>query len=174
MPSKSVVSCRHRVRHWAHALDPPGAHRPGEREGGVMRPRMMMWRRAHGAGCGCGPAAVYPDHHHWSDPGEGGFGGGPFGVRRPLRFLSWKLELEDAQVAELAAILDELKTERAQAAVDERRALSGFAEVMAADAFDPAKAGEAAGIRTRSAERVQQQVARALARIHALLTSEQR
>jgi Spy/CpxP family protein refolding chaperone len=135
-----------------------------------MRPR-MMWRRAHGAGC-C-ETRVHPDHHHFSDPGWEG-GGGPFGVRRPLRFLSWKLQLEDAQVAELAAILDELKTERAQAAVDERRALSAFADVMAADGFDPAKAGEAAGVRTKSAERVQQQVVRALERIHALLSVEQR
>jgi|SRR5262245_9720950 len=135
-----------------------------------MRPRMMMWRRAHGAGCGCGSAQH--EHHHYSDPGWEG--GGPFGVRRPLRFLSWKLGLEEPQIAELAAILDELKTERAQAAVDERRALSGFAEVMAAERFDPAKAGEAAGTRTKSAERVQQQVVRALERIHALLTSEQR
>jgi len=133
---------------------------------------MMMWRRAHGAGC-CSTA--HPDHHHFSDPGwEGGFGGGPFGVRRPLRFLSWKLGLDERQIAELAAILDELKTERAQAAVDERRALTGFADVMAAEGFDPAKAGEAAAIRTRSAERVQQQVTQALQRIHALLDAEQR
>jgi Spy/CpxP family protein refolding chaperone len=45
---------------------------------------------------------------------------------------------------------------------------------MAADGFDPAKAGEAAGVRTKSAERVQQQVVRALERIHALLSAEQR
>jgi hypothetical protein len=62
------------------------------------------------------------------DPGS--FGGGAFGVRRPLRFLAYKLELNDAQVSELARILDELKTERAQAAVDHRRALSAFARFM--------------------------------------------
>src|SRR5262245_66687144 len=94
-----------------------------------MRSRMMAWRRAHGADCRCGGA--HHEHHHYSDPGWEG--GGPFGVRRPLRFLSWKLDLEEAQIAELAAILDELKTERAQAAVDERRALSAFADVMAAE-----------------------------------------
>jgi Spy/CpxP family protein refolding chaperone len=133
---------------------------------------MMMWRRAHGAGCGCGPAIVQPEHHHYSDPGWEG--GGPFGVRRPLRFLTWKLQLDEAQVVELAAILDELKTERAQAAVDERRTLSAFAEVMAGESFDPARAAEAAGIRTQGAERLQQQVVKALGRIHALLSSEQR
>jgi len=139
-----------------------------------MRPRMMMWRRAHGAGCGCGPAAVYPDHHHWSDPGEGGFGGGPFGVRRPLRFLSWKLELEDAQVAELAAILDELKTERAQAAVDDRRVISGFADALGLEQFDAVKAADAGALRVKSAERLREAVLKALARMHAVLDSQQR
>jgi hypothetical protein len=62
------------------------------------------------------------------DAGGQGFGGGRFGVRRPLRFLAYKLELDDAQIGELAKILDDLKTERAQAAVDDRRALSAFAE----------------------------------------------
>ena len=42
-----------------------------------------------------------------------GFGSGAFGVRRPLRFLAYRLELEEAQVAELAKILDDVKTERA-------------------------------------------------------------
>src|SRR5512142_645500 len=107
-----------------------------------MHPAMMSWWRSRHEGCGdgggCGP-------HGWgarqwaggwgrgghgggggggSDEGEGeGFGGGAFGVRRPLRFLAYKLELDERQVGELARILDELKTERAQAAVDQRRAL---------------------------------------------------
>src|SRR3954471_4104114 len=50
-------------------------------------------------------------------------GGSSFGVRRPLRFMAHRLELNEKQVAELAAILDELKTERAQAAVDHRRSV---------------------------------------------------
>ena len=56
---------------------------------------------------------------HGHDEFEGGFG-----VRRPLRFLAHRLELNDTQVAALARILDELKTERAQAAVDGRRTLA--------------------------------------------------
>src|SRR5216684_1996446 len=87
-----------------------GSATPRREKEDVMRPRMMMWRRAHGAGC-CGEGRVHPDHHHFSDPGWEG--GGPFGVRRPLRFLAWKLGLDDPQIAELAAILDTLKTERA-------------------------------------------------------------
>jgi Spy/CpxP family protein refolding chaperone len=109
-------------------------------------------------------------------PGEGGFwgGGGGFGVRRPLRFLAWKLELEEAQVAELAAILDDLKTERAQAAVDDRRAVAALADAVAAETFDAAKVSAATGDRAKSAERLQAAVAKALGRIHALLQPEQR
>ncbi len=136
-----------------------------------MHPRMMNWRRAVHEAC-CEPAFARHGHHHYSDPGWET--GGPFGVRRPLRFLTWKLQLDESQVAELATILDELKTERAQSAVDDRRTLSAFADVMAGESFDPAKASEAAAIRTRGAERLQQQVAKALGRIHALLTAEQR
>ena len=62
-------------------------------------------------------------------------------MRRPLRFLAYKLELDERQVAELARILDELKTERAQAEVDRRRSLSGFADAVGGSTFDAARAG---------------------------------
>src|SRR5262249_54025915 len=77
----------------------------------------------------------------WQSLESEGFGG-MFGVRRPLRFLAYKLELDEAQVTRLAQILDELKTERAQAAVDDRRTLSAFADAMAGASFDAARAGE--------------------------------
>jgi Spy/CpxP family protein refolding chaperone len=101
------------------------------------------------------------------------FGAG-FGVRRPLRFLAHRLGLDDRQVAELARILDELKTERAQAEVDRRRTLSAFADALSGDAFDNAKADEAGALRSQSAERVRQAVLKALQQIHALLSAEQR
>jgi Spy/CpxP family protein refolding chaperone len=91
-----------------------------------------------------------------------------------LRFLAYKLGLDEAQVTELAAILHELKTERAQAEVDSRRTTSALADAVAAEPFDEAKAQAAAGERVKSAERVQAAVSRALGRIHALLRSEQR
>jgi Spy/CpxP family protein refolding chaperone len=101
-------------------------------------------------------------------------GGGGFGVRRPLRFLAFKLDLQDTQVTELAAILSELKTERAQAAVDHRRTTSALAEAVAAESFDEGKVKAAAGQRVKSDEAVQAAVVRALGRIHALLAPEQR
>jgi hypothetical protein len=116
--------------------------------------------RAH-----CGPrfwGASHPfahfEHHHYP-----GFGHSPgLGVRRPLRFLAWKLQL------------DELKIERAQAEVDDRRAVSLLAEAAEGEAFDRAKADEAGTLRAKSAERVQQKVAESLTRLHGLLNPEQR
>jgi Spy/CpxP family protein refolding chaperone len=111
---------------------------------------------------------------HHGGPGGGDEFGGGFGVRRPLRFLAFKLDLSEAQVTDLAAILSELKTERAQAAVDQRRTTSSLADAVAAEAFDEAKVKSAAQDRVRSSERVQAAVARALSQIHALLKPEQR
>ncbi len=95
-------------------------------------------------------------------------------MRRPLRFLAYKLELSEEQVEKLAAVLDELKTERAQSAVDDRRATSALADAVAAETFDAAKVRSATGERAKSAERVQAAVARALEKLHALLEPEQR
>ncbi|MBX9622431.1 MAG: Spy/CpxP family protein refolding chaperone [Gemmataceae bacterium] len=100
--------------------------------------------------------------------------GGGFGVRRPLRFLAHKLDLEDKQVGELARILDELKTDRAQAEVDRRRTLGVFADALSGEAFDAAKAAEAGRLRVQSAERVRDAVLKALGQIHALLNPDQR
>jgi len=154
-----------------------------------MHPGMMAWwkwkQAAHHGGCGphaeggCGPSG---EGRHWGggeafasgDHFENDLGGGNFGVRRPLRFLAQRLDLDDKQVEELAHVLNELKTERAQAAVDNRRAVAGLADVIAADAFDEAKIGSAAGERVKSAERLRDALVKALGRIHALLKQEQR
>jgi hypothetical protein len=121
--------------------------------------------------CGCGPSgARHPihryEHHHYA--------GERFGVRRPLRFLAWKLGLDERQVAELATVLNDLKTERAQAEVDDRRALALLADASEAEAFDRQKAGDATRLRTQSAERVQKKVEESLERIHAHLDADQR
>jgi hypothetical protein len=92
------------------------------------------WKRRHcgsgyderaGMGGGHGERSWRPGWEYTLSPEEDaaalGFGSGAFGVRRPLRFLAYKLGLQESQVAELAKILDDVKTERAQAAVDHRR-----------------------------------------------------
>jgi len=163
-----------------------------------MHPAMVSWWRAHGAsraGCGSSPwhfaASCGPrGGGGWAggdgdggfggdggDPGDGGgdgFGSGAFGVRRPLRFLAYKLNLDEAQVAELAKILDELKTERAQGEVDRRRTLSAFADAVSGEAFDQARANVGATLRVSSAEHLRDAVIKALGRIHALLANDQR
>ncbi len=136
--------------------------------------------RGHGGGCGPvhggghGGTHHAGPHHGGAGGGEWGAEGGGFGVRRPLRFLAWKLELEEEQVGKLAIILDELKTERAQAAVDERRSITGFAEAVGSNTFDSDKAREAGDNRVKSAERLRDAVVRALTGIHEILDTEQR
>jgi len=140
-----------------------------------MRATTMHWWKHGSRGMHCGAhVGGGPAVHDFGEEMQAGFGGGGFGVRRPLRFLAWKLGLNEAQVTELATILDELKTERAQASVDDRRALTAFAEAVGAEAFDEAKAKAGVSSRTKSAESLQGEVVRALARIHALLNQEQR
>jgi Spy/CpxP family protein refolding chaperone len=109
--------------------------------------------------------------HHRGEPFEGQAG---FGVRRPLRFLAHKLDLDETQVAELARILDDLKIERAQAEVDDRRARAEFADAIGSANFDAAKAGSAGERRVQSAAKLRDALVRALAAIHALLKPEQR
>ncbi len=150
-----------------------------------MHPGFMYWWKHRGGDCGseshasCGGwrgqhgGGWHGDPREWARAGEHG-GGGEFGVRRPLRFLAYKLELDEKQVGELARILQELKTERAQAEVDQRRTIAGFADAVAGDAFDQKKADDAAALRVQSAEKLRAAVTRALAQIHALLTKEQR
>lgn len=144
-----------------------------------MHPRMFHWahgpdarrERCGGSRCDCSEFE-HARHHHYSQGDD--LGGGAFGVRRPLRFLAWKLHLAEAQIAEFAAILNDVKTERAQAAVDDRRALTAFADAVAAEGFDAAKAAEGERLRVQSAERLQGVIAKALGRMHAALDPEQR
>jgi len=143
---------------------------------------MMGWwkwkhHEHHGRHAGCGAqAGCGPEAEAWAggDHFDADFGGGHFGVRRPLRFLAHKLDLDDKQVEGLAHVLSELKTERAQAAVDDRRTVAGFADAIAGEAFDEAKVGAAAAERVKSAERLRDALVKALGCIHALLRPEQR
>ena len=95
-------------------------------------------------------------------PGDEGGEGGQFGVRRPLRFLAYKLGLDEKQVAELARVLDALKTERAQGAVDDRRTLADFADALSGETFDAAKAGAGGDRRVESARKLRDVVVRSL------------
>ena len=96
------------------------------------------------------------------------------GVRRPLRFLAFKLDLDDEQTAQLARILERLKLERAQAALALRRAAADLADALDAAEFTREKVDSAGALRNAAARRVETAVATALQELHALLEPDQR
>jgi len=180
------------------SMNPSGANSPGEEREKVMHPFFAAWQRAthrfagqshcdsrrsscdsgrrwFGGRCGPGGGGGGPDRGYGGGGEDGGFdGGGNFGVRRPLRFLAYKLELDERQVAELAMVLDTVKTERAQAEVDQRRTTAAYADLLSAETFDEAAATKVTDERVHSAQRLQSAVQTSLAKIHALLLPEQR
>ena len=141
-----------------------------------MYTTMRWWRLAGcepsyaGAGCGTSP------HGHGRGYGMRMEmrGHGRMGARRPLRFLAWKLELEEEQLGEVAKILAELKTERAQGEVDHEKSLAALADAVSEESFDSTRAGEGAAFRVASAERMRSATVKALESLHRLLTPEQR
>jgi Spy/CpxP family protein refolding chaperone len=150
-----------------------------------MHPGFVWWWKSHhDRHHSCGPRAGWSGggggrgdwEQHTGDESRGGDGdgGGGFGVRRPLRFLAYRLNLSEAQVSQLARILNDLKTERAQASVDNRRAVAGFADAVGGDAFDETKAKAAAEDRVRSAGLLRDAVVKALKEIHGILQPGQR
>lgn len=147
----------------------------------------MFWKHAwaHAHGGHCGGSHHGPHHHGHDDEGRhwrrkrdhishSRGGRGPFGVRRPLRYMARQLDLDEEQVEALAAILDDLKTQRAQARVDRRKAIGTFADAFLEEAFDAERVKEAALARAESEKAVEEAVAKALERTFTLLDPEQR
>ncbi len=128
----------------------------------------------------CGDRGPFGRHGPWAGSfrGRRGFGhdgtGDGFGVRRPLRFLAYKLGLDENQVGDLARIIDALKTERAQAEVDSRRATARIADALGGATFDAPAADDFAKSRVHSAEQLGTAITKALKELHALLNDEQR
>ena len=148
-----------------------------------MHPGFYGWWRArheerhafaHGGPCHHGGRHDERHGRHGAWAGPGFDEGGVLGVRRPLRFLAYKLDLTEAQVSDFAAILDNLKTERAQAAVDARRRISALAEAVEGAAFDVERVASIGEEQQRSDARVREAVAEALRRMHAALDDDQR
>lgn len=115
-------------------------------------------------------AFVGPRHHAGGPRG----GGGPFGARRPLRVMVQQLELDDDQTEIVARVIDDLKTERAQAAVHERRSVGQLADALLGDEFDETAVRNALQLRVQAAEQLRDAVLHALSQTHAALTPEQR
>jgi Spy/CpxP family protein refolding chaperone len=135
-----------------------------------MHPGFLHWRRARA----CAQQGARAAHGGGGYEAAGSGQGPMFGVRRPLRVMAHELELDDDQVEALARIIDELKTQRAQAAVDERRSIGQIADGLLGNDFERAKVAEAVNLRVQSAEKLRDAVVEALASTHALLRPEQR
>jgi Spy/CpxP family protein refolding chaperone len=108
-----------------------------------------------------------------SEQGESGTGGEWTGGST-LRFMSHRLGLNRSQIGELARIINDLNTERAQVAVDDRRAIGVLADALAGESFDPVRAAEGTRLRASSAERLRDAVVKTLEQTHRLLDTEQR
>ena len=115
--------------------------------------------------------AHHHPHHH---PGPGGGHGRGFGVRRPLRFLMDRLDLDDAQVAEVSKLLEDYRLEREQAQLDRRRSASRIADLLAADTLDQAAVAQAADARVAAAKRARDALVDTITKLHAALGPEQR
>lgn len=114
-------------------------------------------------------------HHHRGHHKRGHRGrGGPFGGRRPLRFLARRLNLSEEQFRKVAAIMNDLRNARQQAALDNRRAMVTYAEAFDAETFTPEATAAAGTQRVTSAEAMHAAMTTALQQLHEVLAPEQR
>jgi hypothetical protein len=143
------------------------------------------WRRRQRSAAECaaaayacyGPGPRFSERWAWEASrrfADAAAGSAGFGARRPVRFLAMRLGLDDAQVAKLAKIVERLRIEREQAAVDSRRAAGVLADALEGAAVDAGRVEEATRLRVEATRRVQESVARALGELHELLDGEQR
>lgn len=103
-------------------------------------------------------------------------GGAGFGVRRPLRYLAHRLDLDEGQTRRMAAVLNQLKTEREQAALDEKRTIADLAKLLTDTGELPTleEVSRVLSPRVETSERLNQEVAKAVVAMCDFLDSDQR
>ena len=115
---------------------------------------------------------------HRQHRGRRSQGAGSFGVRRPLRYLSYQLDLDESQRRQIAAALDSVKLEREQAELDEKKMLSELADLVDAgggeSGLDTDSLKAALSARVRASEQLQKRTAKALKQIAEVLDPDQR
>ncbi len=99
---------------------------------------------------------------------------GGFGVRRPLRYLAYQLDLDEDQMRKVAAILDRLKVEREQGSLDEKKTVSELANVVTKGDVSVEELRDVLKPRIDSAGRLQLAVARAVLEMVEVLDEDQR
>ena len=100
--------------------------------------------------------------------------GGSFGVRRPLRYLRYHLDLDDSQTRVVAAALNRLKLEREQARLDAQRSMHKLADLVAADTLLNEETKAALHEHEASSIRLREEWLSALRDISAALDADQR
>ena len=100
--------------------------------------------------------------------------GGSFGARRPLRYLSYRLDLDERQQRQVAGILERVKVEREQAKLDEKKTVSNLAGVVTGETVSVDGFQQALAPRVDSARNLQTALAKALQELVDLLDSDQR
>jgi hypothetical protein len=101
-------------------------------------------------------------------------GGAEFGVRRPLRYLSYHLDLDDNQTRRMAQLLNQLKTEREQAQLDEKRSVSALADAMSEGTPTLDEVKTILSSRIRSTEKLNDETAKAVVAISDFLDEDQK
>lgn len=103
-------------------------------------------------------------------------GGASFGVRRPLRYLAHRLDLDESQVRRMASVLNQLKTEREQATLDEKRTVSALAKLMADSETLPTleEVRQVLAPRLESTDKLNGEIAKAVVSISDFLDDDQR
>ena len=119
-----------------------------------------------------GPEARDPYYMHRDHRRRGR--SGSFGVRRPLRYLSYQLDLEESQRRKVAAVLDRVKVEREQSELDEKKMVSALADLIEKPDLSTASVQETLSTRVRSTEKLQATIARSIGEIVAVLDPDQR
>ena len=99
---------------------------------------------------------------------------GNFGVRRPLRYLSYQLDLDEQQRRSVAAVLDGLKLEREQGKLDEKRTVTELAALVTREELSVDELRRTLAPRVQSAENLQIVIAKAVQEIVAILDVDQR
>ena len=103
-----------------------------------------------------------------------GSGEGMFNVKRPLRFLIHKLDLDDDQAMVVADAFSDFRIEKAQAEVDRSRAKKLMVQAMSADEFDLDQAQSAVKAQVETSQQLHEAFLAAIQRIHAVLKPDQR
>ncbi len=97
-----------------------------------------------------------------------------FGVRRPLRYLSYHLDLDESQRRKVAASVERIKLAREQGELDRKKSDAAVADLLSGDQVSVDELRQAMAPRTETASTLQTTLAKELYEIANVLDTEQR